>query len=645
MELKKGCNKRTVTTMAARVRWLNKWCENQEYSPICQASFLHIYYCTLCSLLEENDAKAKLKEMNKKLRVPFSDASLQQLVFKKGDYRYKDETIIDKLCISEADCRKYGIGKGAAERQERESRKQQKERLYKRILDSCGENDFPTTIDELCSEFPDVSRSTIQRLTAKNRRRQKSLQEAQIISMWRDGKSVKEIAASAGCGKDRVYSILGFGKKPKKTIIEVKSLTHEPRFASESLKEIFSLRQEGSSKSAAAADELMLSLKALNLGGNIFLTGEGGTGKSYIIEQFIKQLPSTTRKNTLIVAPTWKAASIIGGTTIHKAFHLELGVLKDINIIETPKALKTIEKVIIDEVSMVRIDIFHRIIRIIQHIEQTQNRKIQIIAVGDFGQIEPIVTKDDLKSLKEAFPFAESNYAFSSECWEDCHFKTIRLEHIHRQTDAELTDYLTRLKYGDQSTIDWFNNNLSHEEDPNAACICPTNELVNRYNYAALDMFPSSEIRTYDALIDGDIEGQELPCPKKLELSVGMRVMVVLSDRQYKNGSIGTVTTLTDDAVTVKLGDKKPTVVRRKAVVLDNGTTYKQFPFVLAYAITANRAEGIELDAVNIVPGFFAAGQLYVALTRCRTREGIHLIGNLKKHDLIVNEAALRMTL
>ena len=629
--------------MSARIRWLNKWVEGTDYSPICQEDFLHIYYCTLLSLLEEDDAQKLLQSVNSKLKTPYSEASLKRIIFKKKCYRYKDETIIRKLMITDEDCKRYGIGVGSTAKKEREQRQQTKQELYAEIRTYCKNSLIPLSINDLCELYPDVSRSTLQRLTADIRRDQKALEETRIIDMHREGQSVSEIAQKMCCGKDKVYRILGFGKKSKITILEQKG-SKSPIWVSESLSEVFCLYKGESIHSAAAADELMLSLRTLHSGGNIFITGPGGSGKSYLIEQFLNDLSSKTRKNTLIIAPTWKAASLINGVSIHKAFQLELGVLADTEITEIPKSLLNIEKIVIDEVSMVRIDIFTRIIKMIQYIEQSQDRRIQIIAVGDFGQIEPVATKDDVKLLKEYYPYANNTYAFESECWDQCHFTTISLKHIHRQNDSELTEQLIRLKYGDISTIEWLNENLDHKDDPNAIYICPTNEIVNYYNYAALSKFPSSELRTYKAIIDGEITEQDLPCPKVLDLAVGMRVMTVINTPKYKNGSIGTITKLSDDAVTVKFDNEKTCRIKRVAMTLDDGITFTQIPLVMAYAITANRAEGIELDAVNIVSGYFAAGQLYVALTRCKTREGMHLVDKLKKRDLVVNEAALRMT-
>ena len=643
MKIRQDCNKRTATTMSARLRWLNRWLEGTDYSPICEEAFLHIYYCTLLSLFEEDDAQKLLRSVNSKLKTSFSEEYLERFIFKKKCYRYKDETIIRKLLITDEDCKRYGIGVGVAAKKERDQRRHTKQELYDYIRRYCEGNLFPFSINDLCELFPEVSRSTLQRLTADIRRDQKALEETRIIDMHREGQSVSEIADKMCCGKDKVYRILGFGKKPKIAILDLKG-AKKPIWVSESLKEIFGLYKGESRDSAAAADEFMLSLKTLHSGGNVFITGPGGSGKTYLIKQFLSDLTSKTRKNTLIIAPTWKAASLMNGVSIHKAFHLELGVLADTEITEIPKSLLNIEKIVIDEVSMVRIDIFTRIIKVIQYIEQSQDRKIQIICVGDFGQIEPVTTKEDLNLLKEYYPNAKSYYAFESECWDQCHFTTISLKHIHRQNDPELTEQVIRLKYGDLSTIEWFNEHLDHKEDPNAIYICPTNEIVNYYNYAALSKFPSSELRTYTAIVNGETDGQELPCPHTLDLAVGMRVMTVINTLKYKNGSIGTITKLSDDAVTVKFDNDKICRIKRVAMTLDNGITFTQIPLMMAYAITANRAEGIELDAVNIVSGYFAAGQLYVALTRCKTREGMHLVGKIKKSDLVVNEAALRMT-
>ena len=308
MKIKQDCNKRTATTMSARLRWLYRWLEGTDYSPICQEAFLHIYYCTLLSLLEEDDAQKLLRSVNSKLKTPYSEADLKRLIFKKKCYRYKDETIIRKLLITDEDCKRYGLNA----KKEREQRRQAKKELYDDIRTYCETSFNPVSINELCNRYPEVSRSTLQRLTADIRRDKKTFDEMRVIALHREGKSVSEIVKATGYGKDKVYRILGFGKNPEFTILDLEG-AKEPIWVSESLKEIFGLYKGESRDSAAAADEFMLSLKTLHSGGNVFITGPGGSGKTFLIKQFLNDLTSKTRKNTLIIAPTWKAASIVNG--------------------------------------------------------------------------------------------------------------------------------------------------------------------------------------------------------------------------------------------------------------------------------------------------------------------------------------------
>lgn len=645
MQKKEGINARTNATMEARLHWLRRWlyARNYDLEEKTRKDFLRIYYCTLCALYECEDAQNFLISMNEKLLEPYPKIRLKQM-FKLKTRWYKDQTIIDKLGITEEEKARFKIGENVRIQQEREARKAAKEKLYQEILDYC--DFYPYTIDELHEVFPEVSKSTIQRITAKIRRSNRGFLEIRVLDAYRHGMSVKQIAENEHCGKDKIYSILGFGKKPDFTIEEELSTKSELdiTFRDSSLLEIFSLHRERCIRSSSSDDEAIPTIKLLHTGVNTFITGSGGTGKSYIIGQYLKSLSKQERKNTLLVAPTWKSASHIGGTTIHRAFHLDIGVLANESVSEVSKSLLNINRIIIDEISMVRIDIFTRVINIIKFIEETQDRHIQIVVVGDFGQIEPVATKEERSLLKEYYPDAEDIYAFNSECWNECNFKTVSLVQIHRQHDPELIEKLTETKYGAVSTIQWFNDNLSHVEDESAVYICPTLEMVNKYNYQAIEKYSHLDKKRYVASIIGETAGIEFPCPSVLDLAVGMHVMAILNTKEHKNGEQGVVTAIGDGFVEVAFGKRPACKVTPKKMTLDNRSIFEQLPLVLGYAMTANKSEGIELDAVNIIPGYFAPGQLYVALTRCKNREGIHLIGKLRDKDLVVNINALRMT-
>ena len=149
---------------------------------------------------------------------------------------------------------------------------------------------------------------------------------------------------------------------------------------------------------------------------------------------------------------------------------------------------------------------------------------------------------------------------------------------------------------------------------------------------------------TYLAEYNGKLS-EDLPCPEKLTVGIGVRVLCTCNDKHYKNGMIGTVKSFDEDKIIVAFDNGKSATIRRKTFILENGDEYKQFPLTLGYAITAHKAQGSTFLNVAIVcDGYFEAGQLYCALSRCPNLDNMTFIGDLKLSDLIVNADALKMT-
>jgi ATP-dependent exoDNAse (exonuclease V) alpha subunit len=168
---------------------------------------------------------------------------------------------------------------------------------------------------------------------------------------------------------------------------------------------------------------------------------------------------------------------------------------------------------------------------------------------------------------------------------------------------------------------------------------------VEKYNHWALDRFEEWEITAFKAIHKELPPNTELPCPKVLRLAEGMRIMTIVNDRQYKNGSLGTILKVSRNSIRVLFDNCTVATVRRKKFTLPEGSVYEQLPVVLAYAFTVHKCQGCTFDSIVIVPGFFAAGQLYTALSRCRSIDGICIDGHITKEDLIIDTEALRMTL
>lgn len=429
------------------------------------------------------------------------------------------------------------------------------------------------------------------------------------------------------------------------------TITGEPKFEntltkeqSATAKRLYHLYK--AEKDVAPIDEKRLALRQLtDTTDNIWIQGSAGTGKTTLIAEFLQTLTSEQQKRTLVVASTGLVANAVGGTTIHKAFELKNCVQFPQKIDKIPKALKNIENIIIDEISTVRADVFTAMMTILQYVEVKLKRKIRIIVVGDFGQISPVLTIKDAEIFKTLYPESVDCYPYNSPMWNKAHFTKIVLHHVHRQTDPDYIHHINGVKYGNFTDALWFVKHQSRRKIENPIYICARKSTVNEYNNKALSKFATSGLKEYKATIVGEADC-ELPCEKVITLAQGARIMTLINTLQYSNGSVGTVIKLYRSSIKVKLDSGETVIVKAKTFTLEDGSTFIQLPVMLAFAITVHKSQGCSFDAVTIVlDGFFQAGMLYVAISRCRSRSGLKFIGNLKQSDLIIDIEALKRTL
>ena len=229
--------------------------------------------------------------------------------------------------------------------------------------------------------------------------------------------------------------------------------------------------------------------------------------------------------------------------------------------------------------------------------------------------------------------------------WNKAHFTKIVLHHVHRQTDPDYIHHLNGVKYGNFTDALWFVKHQSRRKIENPIYICARKSTVNEYNNKALSKFATSGLKEYKATIVGEADC-ELPCEKVITLAQGARIMTLINTLQYSNGSVGTVIKLYRSSIKVKLDSGETVIVKAKKFTLEDDSTFIQLPVMLAFAITVHKSQGCSFDAVTIVlDGFFQAGMLYVAISRCRSRSGLKFIGNLKQSDLIIDIEALKRTL
>lgn len=408
-----------------------------------------------------------------------------------------------------------------------------------------------------------------------------------------------------------------------------------------------------------------------------FITGHAGTGKSTLIREFIED----KKDECLICAPTGIAAINVGGVTIHKLFHFpanpisysavkRLNPEKDLDEISLWKACNY---VIIDEISMVRADLMDQISwflyknsEIICGTENVPFAGIKLIMVGDLDQLPPVVQKQDMEKLLKRY---NSPYFFDAACWNPerhAKFETIELTKIWRQTDPYFISLLNGIKtsQADSFDLDMLNNRcLDNVADNGGVRLCAINKDADDYNGQKINELESEAI-LLQAKVTGDISQKDVPVDFRMIMKVGARIMTLRNVGAYVNGSIGTITEIEqtkgyimadlDSGETVQI---LPYVFEKKEPVVDEFSgriTYKvvgkceQYPIRLAYAITIHKAQGQTFDKVIIdmgERGAFAHGQAYVALSRCRTIEGIILRRPLSRTDLIYDNNILSFNL
>ena len=390
---------------------------------------------------------------------------------------------------------------------------------------------------------------------------------------------------------------------------------------------------------------------------NLFITGKAGSGKSTLLEYFRQN----TNKNFATLAFQGITAIKAKGQTIHSFFKFPPHFITKENIKELrdKKVIQNLDTILIDEISMVRADLFDAI-----DLSLKKNRNsnkpfggVQIILFGDVMQIDPIVGADD-EVMQKFYP---GPFFFNSNSFSKDDFKQLELTKIFRQSDKTFVDLLNKIRMNkvDNNDLDLLNKRLvEYENTPKETIIlAPTNRKVDDINNTNLYRL-KTPTHNYNAIIKGAWKDKEHPVKKEIILKVGSQVMITKNDvdepKRWVNGTLGVVSFLSKDQIKVNIKDKVFSIGKTKwdkyIYQFSGGKintkpvgSFIQFPIKLAWATTIHKAQGQTFDKVciDLDTGSFAHGQTYVALSRAKSINGITLLKRINRKDIIFDNRVL----
>ena len=400
---------------------------------------------------------------------------------------------------------------------------------------------------------------------------------------------------------------------------------------------------------------------------NIFLTGKAGTGKT----TFLRNLKTLSPKRMIVVAPTGVAAINAGGVTVHSFFQMHFGPhIPENHLLSGPGStdnpataadrarkfsrdkisiMRGLDLLVIDEISMVRADLLDAVDEVLRRFKD-RNKPfggVQLLMIGDLQQLAPVVKNDEWEILKQYY---DTLFFFGSRALEKTRFLSIELKHIYRQKDETFIKLLNKVRDNkiDKEALDELNKRyiagFSHADDEGYITLTTHNYQSQSINEAKLNKL-NKKAHTFTAKVEGDFPEFSYPTDFKLVLKVGAQVMFVKNDishdKLFYNGKIGVITAIEDDIIHVKCeGDysiipvepaewqnTKYTIDEQTKEIKENQVgVFTQYPLKLAWAITIHKSQGLTFEkAIIDANAAFAHGQVYVALSRCKTFEGLIL--------------------
>jgi ATP-dependent exoDNAse (exonuclease V) alpha subunit len=408
-------------------------------------------------------------------------------------------------------------------------------------------------------------------------------------------------------------------------------------------------------------DKFKQALDQMKTGQNpLFITGNAGTGKSTLLSIFLKN----NKKNVVVLAPTGVAALNVKGMTIHSFFGFQPGITVDKarekgNKVKNNSLLRSMEMIIIDEISMVRADLLDCIDA---YLKAAFRKKlpfggIRMVFIGDLYQLSPILVSQEKAVFETLY---ESPYFFSAKVMKEVSFELLELEKIYRQKDISFIEVLNAIRKNSvtEEQLAFINKRVIKVEDEGFIHLTTTNKEVSRINEEKLEKLPG-KLYTFNAIIEGEFNASNSPTAEGLKIKKQSQVMLLTNHPEglWVNGTVGTVTGIDDEEIIIETQDGETISVgqhkwdlyqyrldeKSSSLVQDVIGSFIQYPLCLAWAITVHKSQGKTFDrAIVDLSGSFATGQAYVALSRCRSFDGLILKKPVQKGHIRVDPHVVR---
>lgn len=404
-------------------------------------------------------------------------------------------------------------------------------------------------------------------------------------------------------------------------------------------------------------------------GKNVFITGRAGTGKSTLLHYFREN----TKKKIVVLAPTGVAAVNVKGQTIHSFFGFkpDITLEKVKNMKVSRKSIyREVDAILIDEISMVRADLLDCVDGFLRKNGRERNRPfggIQMIFFGDLYQLPPVVKGKEKDIFRRAY---SSPYFFDSKAFRSCEFEFVELEKIYRQHDPVFIEILNSIRNNTitDEQLNLLNSRVMPDFEPSGKefyiQLTTLNDIADEINRSQLKKLRGKTYR-YRGVVEGEFDEKSLPTDIELEFKRGAQIMLVNNDPRGRwiNGTLGRVIDVIEseeeeDVVVAELEDGEEVGIlpyrwdvfrfdfdeNSNTIFSETVGSFIQYPFILAWAITIHKSQGKTFDRViiDIGRGTFAHGQVYVALSRCRSLDGIVLKKPIRKKHIFMDRRVVK---